>query len=72
MFFENSNNGEQKIGLMAMAVYITKVHAICQNGGNLAQYSYRKSQDDELVLLGEQDEYEPLCRKCYHKAVKQK
>lgn len=59
-------------GLMAIAEYITKVHAICQKCGNLAQYSFRKSQDEKLVLLGEQDEYEPLCRKCYLKAVKQK
>jgi thymidine kinase len=57
-------------GLMAVAEYITKVHAICQRCGNLAQYSFRKSQDEQLVLLGEQDEYEPLCRKCYNKAVR--
>lgn len=59
-------------GLMSIAEYVTKVHAICQRCGNLAQYSFRKSTDEELVLLGEQDEYEPLCRKCYLKAVKQK
>jgi thymidine kinase len=59
-------------GLMAVAEYITKVHAICQRCGNLAQYSFRKSQDEQLVLLGEQDEYEPLCRKCYNKAVRQR
>jgi len=59
-------------GLMAISEYVTKVHAICQKCGNLAQYSFRKSQDKKLVLLGEQDEYEPLCRKCYLKAVNQK
>jgi len=59
-------------GLMAIAEYITKVHAICQRCGDLAQYSFRKSQDEELVLLGELDEYEPLCRKCYLKAIKQR
>jgi thymidine kinase len=59
-------------GLMAVAEYITKVHAICQRCGNLAQYSFRKSQDKQLVLLGEQDEYEPLCRKCYIKAARQR
>jgi len=59
-------------GLMAIAEYVTKVHAICQKCGNLAQYSFRKSQDEKLVLLGEQDEYEPLCRKCYLKAFKHK
>jgi thymidine kinase len=57
-------------GLMAIAEYVTKVHAICQRCGNLAQYSFRKSQDNKLVLLGEQDEYEPLCRSCYIKAVR--
>jgi thymidine kinase len=59
-------------GLMAIAEYITKVHAICQRCGDLAQYSFRKSQDEELVLLGELDEYEPLCRKCYLKAIRQR
>jgi thymidine kinase len=57
-------------GLMAIAEYITKVHAICQRCGDLAQYSFRKSKGEELVLLGELDEYEPLCRKCYIRAVK--
>jgi thymidine kinase len=59
-------------GLMAIAEYITKVHAICQRCGDLALYSYRKSEDEELVLLGELDEYEPLCRKCYIKAIRKK
>jgi thymidine kinase len=59
-------------GLMAIAEYITKVHAICQRCGDLAQYSFRKSKEEELVLLGEQDEYEPLCRKCYIRAIKGK
>jgi thymidine kinase len=54
--------------LMAIAEYVTKVHAICMRCGNLAQYSYRKIKSDDLVLLGEKDEYEPLCRKCYNQA----
>ena len=54
--------------LMAIAEYVTKVHAICMRCGNLAQFSYRKIKSDELVLLGEKDEYEPLCRKCYNEA----
>jgi thymidine kinase len=57
-------------GLMAIAEYITKVHAICQRCGDLAQYSFRKSEEEELVLLGELDEYEPLCRKCYLRAIR--
>jgi len=56
--------------LMAIAEYVTKVHAICMRCGNLAQYSYRKIKSNELVLLGEVDEYEPLCRKCYTAANK--
>ena len=50
--------------LMATAEYVTKVHAICIECGNLAQYSHRLVEDDSLVLLGETDRYVPLCRKC--------
>ncbi|MCF1190455.1 thymidine kinase [Mangrovimonas sp. AS39] len=55
--------------LMATAEYVTKVHAICTRTGNLAQYSYRKSKNDDLVLLGEVDEYEPLSRAAFYKAM---
>ena len=55
--------------LMASAEYVTKVHAICTRTGNLANYSYRKSQNDKLVLLGETDEYEPLSRAAFYKAM---
>ncbi len=51
--------------LMASAEYVTKVHAICIRCGNLAHYSYRTVKDDNLVVLGETESYEPLCRKCY-------
>ena len=51
--------------LLAKAEYVTKVHAICMNCGDLAQFSHRKTAEEKLVLLGEVDEYEPLCRKCY-------
>ena len=54
---------------MATAEYVTKVHAVCTRTGNLAQYSYRKSQNDNLVLLGETEEYEPLSRAAYYKAT---
>jgi thymidine kinase len=56
-------------GLLAIAEYITKVHAICVRCGNLAQFSYRKSLETGVVLLGEKDLYEPLCRNCYNKAT---
>ena len=55
--------------LMATADYVTKVHAVCTRTGNLAQYSYRKAKSDNLVLLGEVDEYEPLSRAAYYKAM---
>jgi thymidine kinase len=55
--------------LMATAEYVTKVHAVCTRTGNLAQYSYRKNQNDNLVLLGEVNEYEPLSRAAYYKAM---
>ncbi len=51
--------------LLATAEYVTKVHAICMNCGNLAQYSHRIIADDNLVVLGEKEAYEPLCRKCF-------
>ena len=53
--------------LMATAEYVTKVHAVCTRTGNLAHYSYRKATDDNLVLLGNQSEYEPLSRAAYYK-----
>ena len=52
--------------LLAVAEYITKVHAICQHCGNLATYSYRLTSSSETVVLGERDLYEPRCRTCYH------
>ena len=57
--------------LLAKAEYVTKVHAICMRCGDLAQYSYRKSQERSLVLLGEVDEYEPLCRRCFNASMKE-
>ena len=54
--------------LMAAAEYVTKVHAVCTQTGNLAQYSHRILQDDDLVVLGERDVYEPLSRAAFYKA----
>ncbi len=56
--------------LISIAEYVTKVHAICMRCGNLAHYSYRKSDTDKIVLLGEKDIYEALCRNCYNHAMK--
>ncbi len=55
--------------LMATAEYVTKVHAVCTRTGNLANYSFRKANNDDLVLLGETGEYEPLSRAAYYKAM---
>jgi thymidine kinase len=55
--------------LVSVAEYITKVHAICMRCGNLANYSFRKSDDAQVVMLGEKNLYEPLCRNCYNKAI---
>ncbi|MFK8297049.1 thymidine kinase [Capnocytophaga cynodegmi] len=58
--------------LMATAEYVTKVHAVCTRTGNLAHFSYRKSNDESLYILGEQDSYEPLSRAAFFKAMKNK
>ena len=55
--------------LMATAEYVTKVHAICTRTGNLANYSFRKSDNNKLVMLGETNEYEPLSRGAFYKAM---
>lgn len=51
--------------LLAVAEYITKVHAICPHCGNLATHSYRLGSEQDTVVLGEKDKYEPRCRVCY-------
>lgn len=58
--------------LMATAEYVTKVHAVCTRTGNLANYSYRKAASDDTVFLGETQEYEPLSRAAYFKAMREK
>jgi thymidine kinase len=57
--------------LMAIAEDVQKVHAICVKCGSLANHSHRLSKSGELVVLGEKDIYEPLCRQCYQEAMKQ-
>lgn len=56
--------------LMACAEYVTKVHAICVSCGNLAHISHRKTADKDLVVVGELESYEPLCRECYNKVTR--
>ncbi len=52
--------------LMATAEYVTKVHAICVRCGSLANHSHRMGEDAKLVMLGETESYEPLCRDCFY------
>ena len=52
--------------LIAVAEYVTKVHAICMICGDVAQYSYRKAAAKEQILLGQTDSYEARCRRCYN------
>jgi len=56
--------------ILATAEYVTKVHAICMRCGKLAHISHRTVHNDKLVMLGETESYEPLCRTCYQKAHK--
>ena len=56
--------------LMATAEYVTKVHAICVRCGNLAHHSHRLTADNSLVMLGEKDTYEPICRHCFAELTK--
>ena len=56
----------QMPNLLAVADYITKLHAICVRCGNIANISYRLKAERPQVLLGEKDVYEPRCRKCAH------
>ncbi len=51
--------------ILAKADYVTKLHAICVICGNIANYSYRKIPDDDQIMLGAMDAYEPRCRQCY-------
>lgn len=53
-------------GLMATAEFVTKVHAVCMRCGHIAQYSHRLTDVEKLVVLGEKESYEPLCRECFN------
>jgi thymidine kinase len=52
--------------ILARADYITKLHAICMKCGNIANYSYRKVPNEDQVMLGAKDVYEPRCRRCFN------
>lgn len=57
--------------LLAVAEDVQKVHAICVKCGNLANHSHRLLHSKKLVVLGEKDVYEPLCRECFNKAIEE-
>lgn len=56
--------------LMAIAEYVTKVHAICMKCGDLAAFSFRLSDSKQKVMLGEKESYEARCRKCFYEDKK--
>jgi thymidine kinase len=56
--------------LMAIAEYVTKVHAVCKKSGNIANYSFRKNKKTDIVVIGEKDKYEPLSRAVFYKKMK--
>ena len=56
--------------LMAISDSITKLHAICSDCGDTANYSYRKSIDQDRIVIGEKDEYKALCRVCFYNKKK--
>ena len=58
--------------LISVAEFVTKVHAICVRCGNLANHSHRLTKSDKLVVLGEKDSYEPICRHCFNEAMGKK
>ena len=55
--------------LMAISEYVTKVHAVCKKSGNIANYSYRKNNKTDIVVIGEKDKYEPLSRSVFYKKM---
>ena len=55
--------------LMAISEYVTKVHAVCKQSGNIANYSFRKNKKKDIVVIGEKDKYEPLSRSVFYKKM---
>ena len=55
--------------LMAISEYVTKVHAVCKQSGNIANFSFRKNNKKDIVVIGEKDKYEPLSRSVFYKKM---
>jgi thymidine kinase len=64
-----SNSFGPMAEIMAKADYVTKLHAICVRCGNIANYTYRKVPNEDQVMLGAMDVYEPRCRICYNEGM---
>ena len=58
--------------LMSISEYVTKLHATCSRTGNLAQFTYRKNKNDNLIVIGEKDQYEALSRNAFYDTIKTK
>tara|TARA_B110000444_G_scaffold238417_1_gene252009 strand:- start:21567 stop:22151 length:585 start_codon:yes stop_codon:yes gene_type:complete len=58
--------------LMAVAEFVTKLHAICSKSGNIAQFTFRKVENDNLIAVGEKEKYEALSRKVFYNLMKEK
>jgi thymidine kinase len=71
MDFEGKPFGPMPL-IMSVAEYVTKVHAICARCGNIASYSFRLSEVNEKVMLGEKDQYEARCRRCFLEGLSNK
>lgn len=56
--------------LLAVAEFVTKVHAICAQTGELASFSFRLNENTDQVLLGEKDHYEARSRRAFHEGMK--
>lgn len=55
--------------LLAIAEYVTKLHAICAESGMIAHYSQRIVENSDRVLVGESDSYEPRARHCFRPPI---
>tara|TARA_B100000902_G_scaffold179136_1_gene172325 strand:- start:1 stop:582 length:582 start_codon:yes stop_codon:yes gene_type:complete len=58
--------------LMSISEYVTKLHATCSRTGNLAQFTFRKNKNDNLIVIGEKDQYEALSRNAFYATIKTK
>lgn len=58
--------------LLAIAEFVTKLHAVCTRTGTMAHFSHRKSNDTKRIMLGEQEAYEPVSRAVFFELMKQK